>query len=203
MLNTLNDVLEFAQLDAGEVTLQPSALDLIEEVQALIAEHKPDADAKNLPIHLQTDVGALPVLLDRDAVRKVLGNIVDNAIKFTTEGTVRVTVESTRDLINVHVADTGEGMDEDFLPHLFTEFKQESAGLARSHEGNGLGIAIAKHLVDLMGGRINALSRKGAGSVISVALPRSPVPVPTFAGDGATGQADATASPMAPGMADQ
>ena len=198
LLNTLNAVLDFAQLDAGEVTLRPAPLDLVKEVELVIAEHKAQADAKGLPLYLETDVASLPVLLDRDAIRKVLGNLVDNAIKFTTEGSVRVTIEAISDLIHLHVADTGEGIDEDFLPHLFTEFKQESSGFARSHEGNGLGVAIAKRLVDLMGGRISVLSRKGAGSVLTVTLPRTPIP--PLGGDGATAQTEATASPMASGM---
>jgi len=197
LLHTLNAVLDFAQLDADEVTLQPSALDVVKEVEAVIAEYEAEADTKNLPIYLETDAGALPVLLDRDAFRKVIGNLVDNAVKFTTEGAVRVTIEAKSDLIHLHVADTGEGMDEDFLPHLFTEFKQESTGFARSHEGNGLGLAIAKHLVDLMGGRISVLSQKGAGSVLTVTLPRTPIP--SLGGDGATGSY-ATASPMASGI---
>lgn len=184
LLHTLNDVLEFAQLDAGEATLLPSPLDLVEEVEALIGEHKPDADAKNVALVLETDVGALPLLLDQDAIRKVIGNVIGNAIKFTTEGVVRVTLEAKADHVHVHVADTGVGMDESFLPYLFTEFKQESTGFARSHEGNGLGVAIAKRLTDLMGGRISALSRKGVGSVITVTLPRTPIPTP--GGDGAT-----------------
>jgi len=189
LLNTLNAVLDFAQLDAGEVTLRPSPLDLVKEVEAVIAEHKAEADTKNLPIYLETDVETLHILLDRDAFRKVIGNLVDNAIKFTTEGSVRVTIEAKSDLIHLHVSDTGEGMDEDFLPHLFTEFKQESSGFARIHEGNGLGIAIAWRLVDLMGGRISVLSRKGAGSVLTVTLPRTPIP--SLGGDGATAQTKA------------
>ena len=188
LLNTLNAVLDFAQLDAGEVTLLPAPLDLVKEVEAVIAEYKTDADAKNLPIYLEAGVESCPVLLDQDAIRKVIGNLLDNAIKFTAEGSVRLTIETKPDFIYLHVADTGVGMDEDFLPHMFTEFKQESSGFARSHEGNGLGVAIAKHLVDLMGGRISVRSRKGAGSVLTVTIPRTPIP--PSGGDGATAQTE-------------
>ncbi len=188
LLHTLNDVLEFAQLDAGEVALAPRPIDLVEEIHVLIAERKADADAKSLPLELATDVGSLPLLLDQTAARRIVGNVIDNAIKFTDQGSVRITLESKRDRVHVHVSDTGVGMDEAFLPHLFTEFKQESSGFSRSHEGNGLGVAIAKRLIDLMGGSIDALSRKGVGSVITVTFPRTGLPIPTFGGDGATVQ---------------
>lgn len=201
LLNTLNAVLDFAQLDAGDVVLLPSPAEVVEEIQTVLTMHKPDADTKGLSIYFDSDVGSLPTMLDRDAFQKIMGNLVDNAIKFTAEGSVRVTIETKPELIHLHVADTGVGMDEEFLPHLFTEFKQESDGFARSHEGNGLGIAIAKKLVDLMGGRLTALSRKGAGSVLTVSLPRTPIPI--VGGDGIAVQMDATASPIASGIAER
>jgi CheY-like chemotaxis protein len=102
-----------------------------------------------------------------------LQNLIGNAIKFTDSGGVRVRVSAEHPNIRVDVMDTGTGIDAAFLPHLFQEFKQESTGLARSHEGTGLGLTITKRLVDLMDGTIEVESTKGEGSCFTVRLPMS------------------------------
>src|SRR5690606_5342116 len=100
-------------------------------------------------------------------------NLLTNAIKFTEAGYVHVIVDADAESVFIHVQDTGVGISEEFLPQLFEEFKQESSGLGRSHEGSGLGLAISRRLVDLMGGTLQATSRKGAGSEFTITLPRA------------------------------
>ncbi|MEX1055307.1 MAG: ATP-binding protein, partial [Rhodothermales bacterium] len=99
--------------------------------------------------------------------------LVGNGIKFTKQGGVTVTLEVDEDLVLLHVADTGIGISNEFMPFLFEEFKQESEGLSRMHEGSGLGLSITKRLVELMKGDIMAESEKGQGTVFTVTLPRN------------------------------
>jgi CheY-like chemotaxis protein len=101
-----------------------------------------------------------------------VNNLVGNALKFTDAGAVTVTVAASPEAVSVAVADTGAGIDASFLPHLFDEFKQESSGLGRQHEGSGLGLTITRGLVELMGGRIAVESAKGAGTTFTVTFPR-------------------------------
>src|SRR5690606_5197078 len=194
LLETLNSVLDLARLDGGQERLHPEPLDVIEEVRSCARLLHPLARAKGLALHLHADVQVLPVLHDRAAFGRVLHNLLSNAVKFTEAGEVRVIVRSTHDTFSVEVSDTGIGMDEAFLPKLFTEFKQESEGQARSHEGAGLGLAITKRLVELMGGTIAVGSRKGAGTTFTVTLPRTRPNATPAAGDGAAPSFHATAA---------
>jgi PAS domain S-box-containing protein len=173
LLDTLNSVLDLARLDAGQERLRPEPLDVIEEVRACARLLQPLVRAKELAFHLHADARALPARHDRAALGRVLHNLLGNAVKFTEEGEVRVVVRSTPDAFTVQVSDTGIGIDPAFLPKLFTEFKQESDGHARSHEGTGLGLAISRRLVELMGGTITVASRKGIGTAFTVTLPRA------------------------------
>ncbi len=109
-------------------------------------------------------------------------NLVSNAVKFTEEGRVTVTVEGTAETLQIAVADTGRGIDPAFLPSLFEEYQQESTGYGRVAEGSGLGLAITKQLVDLMGGTIEVESEVGTGTTFCVRLPREVAPL--IPGDG-------------------
>jgi signal transduction histidine kinase len=109
--------------------------------------------------------------LDARCLDGILHNLVGNAVKFTEAGRIRVRVGQEGGRVFVEVQDTGIGIDEHFLPHLFDEFKQESTGLARSHEGSGLGLAVTYRLVKLMNGDITVQSTKGEGSVFTVSFP--------------------------------
>lgn len=93
-------------------------------------------------------------------------------------------MERDRERVYVHIKDTGVGIDASFLPHLFDEFRQESTGLSRSHEGNGLGLSITKRLTELLGGRIQVHSTKGHGSTFTVSFPLSDREILLEAGDG-------------------
>ena len=169
---TLNSVLDLAQLQGGEIRLKPEVVDVSEEARETLLLLGPMAEAKGLRLGFQPAEAAY-AQVDAGALKRILTNLLSNAIKFTDEGGIGIEVEADSHRVFVRVHDTGIGMHEDFLPHLFEEFKQESMGIARVHEGNGLGLTITKRLVELMGGRIGVESVLGTGSTFTVAFART------------------------------
>lgn len=175
LLDTLNAVLDLAQIEAGKmqpnlvpVSVTPCAKRAVQALQPL-------ATQKGLKLELEAEPGETQALLDQVFLARVLDNVIDNAIKFTDTGEVVVSVESDDSSVRIHVRDTGIGISEAYLPQIFDTFMQESSGLTRNHEGNGLGLAIAKRLVELMDGQIGVSSVKGAGSTFTLCFPRYPV----------------------------
>jgi signal transduction histidine kinase len=102
---------------------------------------------------------------------RVLNNMLDNAIKFTEEGSIDLAVRREASIIVIEITDTGIGIDERFLAQAFDPFTQESSGLDRSHQGSGLGLTVSKRLLELMNGKIQVDSKKDAGSVFTISLP--------------------------------
>ncbi|HYE57891.1 MAG TPA: PAS domain S-box protein [Rhodothermales bacterium] len=178
LMDTLTSVLELAQLRARTIALKPARLNVAEVLQETAVLLGPAASKKGLAMTVEADPN-LDVWLDRGAFVRILTNLVGNAVKFTTQGEVRLSAARKNGDIVVRVQDTGEGIEDAFLPFLFDEFRQESSGLARRHEGNGLGLAITKQLVDLMGGAIQVQSRKHEGTEFIVRLPVPPAPPET------------------------
>lgn len=169
--NTLDSVLELAQLDANSKKLEPILIDVSEEVRSIAGAVQVDAETKGIGLSVHVQGEPAWVQLDVACLRRVLNHVVDNAIKFTDTGSVSFIVDATESSVRIDIVDTGVGISEDFLPSIFEEFKQESAGLDRDHEGNGLGLAIAGRLVNLLGGTIEVNSRRGEGSAFSITLP--------------------------------
>ena len=172
LLGIVNDILDFSKIEAGKLELEHDTLDLgrlIDRVLGLVA---PRADDKGLALRV-VESPDLPEQCHGDALRlsQVLVNLLANAIKFTERGEVRLSVERRRDTLVLRVADTGIGMSEEQLGHLFTPFNQADGSTTRRFGGTGLGLAISHHLVGLMGGRIGVTSRLGAGSEFEVRLP--------------------------------
>ena len=168
LLNTLNSLLDIAQLRAGMMEVNFQRVDVGKETAETMRLLAPLARQNNLSFDFVRPPQPLYARLDRQYFGRVLTNLIGNAIKFTDEGGIRVEVAQREDQVCVHVRDSGVGIDESFLPHLFDEFKQESSGLARLHEGNGLGLTITARLVELMAGQIEVQSKKGKGSVFTV-----------------------------------
>lgn len=172
LLHTLNALLDLARLRAGMVEVNPEPLDVTDLVAHIVQGFAAQAEQKGLYLHLVPSPQPIRATTDPHLLQRILNHLVDNAVKFTgKEGTVTVTVARRDDQVHIHVRDTGVGIDESFLPHVFEEFKQESTGLARSHEGNGLGLSITARLVALMDGQISVQSQKGSGSIFSVSFP--------------------------------
>ena len=195
LMETLNSVLDLAQLESGTFHLDPAPVNVRAEAAEALTLLQPLAAEKGIGLVLADDVGEVWALADRTAVYRGLTNLVGNAVKFTEAGQVTVGVEVVGHggglpHVRLRVADTGPGIGPGFLPHLFKEFRQESDGIERRHEGSGLGLAITKRLVDLMEGTIHVESTLGVGTVVDVTFPLAsrtpaadagPAPVPSVA----------------------
>lgn len=186
LLDTLHAILELARLDADQVVPSPEEVDVEEEVRLTLDLLRPLAHRKGLALRFEPAAAPLPARTDPAFLHRIITNLVGNGIKFTEQGYVRVGLEADAAQVILTVQDTGIGISPGFMPHLFDEFNQESAGLARTHEGSGLGLTITKRLVDRLGGQIDVDSRRGEGVTFTVTLPRTVGDgVAEAAGDGA------------------
>lgn len=176
LLELIGDVLDSALLNAGELQVEASPLDLGTEVRDAVALMAPQASAKGLDLAVQPPSEPLPPASgDRLRVRQVLLNLLSNAIKFTDRGGVTIQLElNGGGTASVLVRDTGIGISPDELPRVFQDFYQVAGGLNRRHDGSGLGLAISKRLALLMGGELSAESELGQGSVFTLTLPLVP-----------------------------
>ena len=170
---TLNSVLDLAKLEAKRVEVLLGLLQVSTEAQEVVQFFQTQAQNKGLSLTFHVEPGAEDACarLDRGAFSSILHNLIGNAIKFTEEGGVIVSVEADVRQVRIHVEDSGVGIDPSFMPHLFDVFRQESTGLSRSHEGSGLGLSITQRLVQLMDGTISVESEKGEGSTFTVSFP--------------------------------
>ena len=179
LLALINDVLDISRIESGKIKYIPTPVDIAEVSDSVLTIMYGYLSNRN--ITFQTEL-AKPqtryVLTDAVRVREVLVNILGNAVKFTNDGgtvTYAVSYHPGKDdhYINVRyrIADTGIGMDEEFVDHIFDEFSQEEHGARTQYKGTGLGMAITKKYVDLMGGTISVESKKGVGSTFIVELP--------------------------------
>lgn len=168
---TLRSVLEMAQVESGTLDVQPVDVEVPFLVREVVEDHRPMAQRKDLALEVNAATPEESLYTDPTLVRRALANLVHNAIKFTEDGGVQVHVESVDPGLQITVEDTGIGIGADFHGHLFEPFKQESEGRARTHEGTGLGLALTKRMVDLLGGTIEVESVRDEGTTVAVELP--------------------------------
>ncbi len=171
LMATLNSVLDLARLDSGQAESRQEVVGVVQEVEDVIRLFTPVAHERGLYLKLEHRAESAEILCDRLYLRQVMNNLIGNAVKFTDEGGVVVKVATDGAAVTIAVTDTGVGISDAFLPHLYEEFRQESWGLDRSHQGSGLGLAITRRLVAAMGGDIKVASKKGAGTTFIVRLP--------------------------------
>jgi len=144
--------------------------------QSTIQALQPAADAKGVQLIASVDAGIGPVSVDARRLQQVLWNVVHNAIKFTPSGgRVEIYAHKTENSLQITVQDNGQGISPQFLPHVFERFRQEDASHVREKFGLGLGLSIARHLVELHGGSICAFSRgSGQGARFEIDIPVAP-----------------------------
>ncbi len=177
LLGILNDILDLSKVEAGKLIIEKTAFDPADLVRQVIRLMAPLAEKKEIGLHLDL-AESLPeiVLGDPLRVRQILLNLIGNAIKFTQQGSVTVsldteTTEADSVFIGFTVADTGIGIPADRLETVFQAFTQADGSTTRHYGGTGLGLTIASRLIELMGGRIEVESTPGTGSTFRVTLP--------------------------------
>jgi signal transduction histidine kinase/ActR/RegA family two-component response regulator len=170
----IDDILDVSRVITGKLYLDLHPIDLAPVIEAAINVVRPTAEAKG--IRIETEFDAQPTVITGDANRlqQIVWNLLSNAIKFTPSGgSVSLSVHEIGTQVEVRVTDTGQGINRDFLPFVFDRFRQADSTSTRQHGGLGLGLAIARHLVEIHGGTIMAESPgEGKGATFSVRLPR-------------------------------
>ncbi len=173
LMHIINEILDFSKIEAGKMSLNAEPLDLVSLLTDVASAHRVIAEGKQISFELELpDETSIPVLADASALRQILNNLIGNAIKFTTAGSVRIGLESQGDHIYVfEVEDTGIGIPEEKVSTVFDRFSQADESTTRVFGGTGLGLTITKQLVTMMGGEISVDSNSGIGSRFRVVLP--------------------------------
>lgn len=174
----IDDLLDLSRIVSGQLRLEVKATDLRAVISSALDVVRPAADAKGITLEADAPPTHPTVLADPDRLQQILWNLLSNAIRFTPGGgRVGVTLRTVDAEVHVAVADTGEGIRPDFLPHVFERFRRDAHDDARAHNGLGLGLAIVRHLVELQGGRVWAESDgAGRGATFTFSLPLKTVP---------------------------
>jgi len=180
LLSLINDVLEISRIEAGRTTVENEVFSLTEMLSAVEDMTRVHAELKGLQFISLRD-GQLPSYVYGDAhhLRQILLNLLSNAIKFTDQGSVTLHLKAIGNNIRFKVSDTGIGIEDESIPHLFQAFYQTDAGASKG-EGTGLGLTISREFVRLMGGEITVHSEPGKGSTFTFTLPLTEVDAPAI-----------------------
>lgn len=198
LLDIVNDVLEMSRIESGRMELEPKRIDLEECIREAGDLVKTQLEGKQIRFTVGCSTQHRWVLCDREQLNRALMNLLCNAGKFTGEnGSISLTLEEQpgdgeTGNYQIRVKDTGIGMSPEFVENLFTPFERERTSTISRIQGTGLGMAITKNIVDLMGGTIDVMTEKGKGTefIISVSFPIEEEPVQTGSGmAGDVGQA--------------
>jgi len=173
----IDDLLDMARITSGQVRLEMRPVEPAAFIEAALETVRPAAEAKGIRLYKALDPNAGPVSGDPARLQQVAWNLLSNAIKFTSkDGRVQVVVERSNSHVELRVADSGSGIKPQFLPYVFDRFRQADGSTTRRQGGLGLGLAIAKHLVELHGGTLSAQSPgEGLGATFTVRLPLAAV----------------------------
>ena len=169
----IEDLLDMSRITSGQIRLDVQSLAPAAILEASIETVRPAAEAKGIRIEKLLDPQAGPIRGDPGRLQQVMWNLLSNAIKFTPKGgKVQVVIQRVNSHIEVSISDTGVGINPEFLPHVFDRFRQADGSTTRRHGGLGLGLAIAKHLVELHGGVLRAASLgESRGATFTMQLP--------------------------------
>lgn len=180
LLELIDDILDLSRLDLAEFSLNREPTDITPLLESVVEMTRDLFRSKSVEVRLQVE-GVLPTLnVDRTRIRQILFNLLNNAQRFTEEGSVTITAKEINNEVLITVQDTGSGIPQDKLPYIFDEFYQVDFSLRRSHEGAGLGLAICHRFVQAHQGRIWVESELGVGTTFSFSLPAetSPTRIP-------------------------
>jgi len=171
LLELINDVLDISKIEAGQLEIARNPFDLRGSLDKVVNLVSPMAERKGLPIYLHMTDTIDKFTGDQRRVEQILINLLNNAIKFTEMGEIKVSCSLRDSKVILSVSDTGIGIKPEDIETIFEPFRQIDTGLSRKYEGTGLGLSITRKLVNMMGGEIHVKSKEGVGSTFSVILP--------------------------------
>ena len=172
----INQLLDLAKLEAGGLHLHARESNLVQFVRTLVLSFSSRAERENKMLQFEAEADSLLVYFDREKMERIVFNLLSNAFKFTpAQGKIRVAVREVsideQPHAQIAVKDTGQGISNDELPYIFDRFHQVDTSATRRHEGSGIGLSLAKELVERHSGAIEVASDAGFGSVFTVTLP--------------------------------
>ena len=174
LLNTITSILDLSKMESERLDVQLSDVKVSGVLEEMLPTLKVLSDRKGLLLEWHNEAAGAIVQIDRQVLEQIFNNLIGNAIKFTQKGSVsiltKVAEQQEECLWQCTVTDTGVGISEEFLPHLFSSFQQESKGINRKFEGTGLGLAIVKRYLEMYGGTIHVERTKGKGSSFEIRL---------------------------------
>jgi signal transduction histidine kinase len=171
LLKMVNGLLDFVRIEAGRLRASYEPTDLSLLTTQLAGVYRSAVERAGLELIVEAPPLPEPVYIDREMWEKIVLNLLSNAFKSTFDGSIRVRVSADDEFARVVITDTGTGIPEVELPHLFERFRRVESARRRSHEGTGIGLALVKELVEMHGGRIEVSSTVGIGTAFTVTLP--------------------------------
>ncbi len=170
LIRTIDQLLDMSQLQSGSYETEFENINLYELVEGVVKNYKPEANSKNLGLNYINKLKDKPnVLKDKYSVTQILSSLLDNAVKYTDKGDIKVVIDKDNsDKINISVIDSGIGMSQDYQEKIFSMFTQEYMGYNRKYEGNGLGLALCKKFADLNDISIEVKSMQEKGSTFTI-----------------------------------
>ncbi|MFW6289584.1 MAG: response regulator [Mariniphaga sp.] len=171
LLSLINDILDLSRIESGREEINISEFNACTVIEEVVDMLQPQAKHKGIELTKTCDTHHYPVTTDAAKIRHILINLIGNAVKFTEKGKVEVICSGKENAMEVIVADTGIGIEENYLPYVFDEFKQADSSTSRKFGGTGLGLAIARKYAHMLGGELQAKSTFGKGSEFTLTLP--------------------------------
>jgi signal transduction histidine kinase len=177
LLRLVNDILSLIRLEEGRASLAKKSTDMAQFLSHTTASMKHLAAMKEISLNLEEPRGDLHINADPDALEKIVGNVIANAIKFTPpKGRIDVSAAQEDDMVTVRISDTGIGIPAEQLPHIFDRFYQVDGSATRRHQGLGLGLALVRELINRHGGDVTASSGSGNGTTFVLRFPHAGCP---------------------------
>ncbi len=174
LMHTVHEILDISQIEAGAYDFNPVPLNLVQVVKNICTEITPQAKEKQLQFAYHTNLHEAPIKADENGVNLIVTNLIDNAVKYTDEGSVSVLLEEVKNTYLLTTKDTGIGMSPDYVENLFDLFSQESTGFTKKYQGIGLGLALVKRHADLNKIKINVQSTPGDGTTFTLVFNKQP-----------------------------
>ncbi|HEX9252627.1 MAG TPA: ATP-binding protein, partial [Ignavibacteriaceae bacterium] len=168
--NLLNDLIDISMIESGEMRMSYRYFDINVFIKSFLSEFTPMANEKNIQLIFSPAKEGLQVFGDKEKIRQVFVNLLQNAIKYTDEGSIEILLNEEKKFVNIAIKDTGIGIPEEDLTRVFERFYRVDKARSRAVGGTGLGLAIVKHIIEAHNSKIMVQSKPGEGSIFSFKL---------------------------------